>query len=103
VLVVRAESPVWATQLRYLTAQLIERADMALGLGSVREVRITVGPLEGQRTARGSADTGRAAAPAAVRHTEQTDLSGTSVSGGSSTDPQQGPDDHSSPEPEASR
>jgi len=65
VLVVRAESPAWATQLRYLTAQLIERADTALGAGSVREVRVTVGSLEGQRSA----------APAALGHTEQTDLS----------------------------
>jgi len=46
VLVVRAESPAWATQLRYLTAQLIERAEVALGPGSVREVRVTVGSLE---------------------------------------------------------
>jgi len=49
ILVVRAESPAWATQLRYLTAQLIEQADIALGPGSVREVRVTVGPLEGDR------------------------------------------------------
>ncbi len=49
VLTVRAESPAWATQLRYLTTQLIERSDAALGPGSVREVNVTVGRL-GART-----------------------------------------------------
>ena len=48
VLVVRADSPAWSTQLRYLTGQLIERAEAALGPGSVREVRVTVGSLEGR-------------------------------------------------------
>jgi predicted nucleic acid-binding Zn ribbon protein len=48
VLVVRAASPVWATQLRYLTAQLLEHSASVLGPGSVREVRIVVGRLEGQ-------------------------------------------------------
>jgi len=47
VLVVRAASPVWATQLRYLTTQLIERAEAVLGPGSVRDVNVTVGRLEG--------------------------------------------------------
>jgi predicted nucleic acid-binding Zn ribbon protein len=51
VLVVRAESPVWATQLRYLTLQLIERSEAVLGPGSVREVTIVVGRLEGPRAA----------------------------------------------------
>jgi len=45
VLIVRAATPVWATQLRYLTAQLTARVDEVLGAGSVREVRIVVGPL----------------------------------------------------------
>ena len=53
VLTVRAASPVWATQLRYLTAQLIERAEAVLGPGSVREINLTVGPL----------------GPARIRHT----------------------------------
>jgi len=48
VLVVRAASAAWATQLRYLTTQLIERSDSVLGAGSVREVRIVVGRLEGR-------------------------------------------------------
>jgi len=49
VLTVRAETPAWATQLRYLTLQLIERSDAVLGPGSVREVNVTVGRL-GART-----------------------------------------------------
>lgn len=44
-LVVQAESQVWATQLRYLSAQLTENANRELGPGSVREIRIVVGPL----------------------------------------------------------
>lgn len=48
VLVVRAVSTAWATQLRYLTTQLIERSGSVLGAGSVREVRIVVGRLEGR-------------------------------------------------------
>lgn len=44
-LVVRAESQVWATQLRYLVPQLQANVNAALGPGTVREVRIIVGPL----------------------------------------------------------
>ena len=51
VLTVRAASPVWATQLRYLTTQLVERTDAVLGAGSVREVNITVGRLGSTPTA----------------------------------------------------
>lgn len=47
-LVVRAESQVWATQLRYLLATLRSNAERELGEGSVREVRVVVGPLEGR-------------------------------------------------------
>jgi hypothetical protein len=46
-LVVRAESQAWATQLRYLLPQLVTNANAVLGDGSVREVRLVVGPLEG--------------------------------------------------------
>jgi predicted nucleic acid-binding Zn ribbon protein len=46
-LVVRAENQAWATQLRYLTAQLVDNAEGVLGPGTVVEVRIVVGPLEG--------------------------------------------------------
>jgi predicted nucleic acid-binding Zn ribbon protein len=49
-LLVRAESQVWATQLRYLTTQLVGNAGRVLGPGTVREVRIVVGPLEGPAT-----------------------------------------------------
>lgn len=61
VLVVRAASPAWATQLRYLTTQLLERSASVLGAGSVREVRIVVGRLEGRPEASGRPnDTGAA-------------------------------------------
>jgi hypothetical protein len=46
-LVVRAENPTWATQLRYLLPQLQANAAEVLGSGVVREVRIVIGPLEG--------------------------------------------------------
>lgn len=46
-LVVRAESQVWATQLRYLLPQLAAKANEVLGEGQVRDVRLVVGPLEG--------------------------------------------------------
>ncbi len=57
-LVVRAESQVWATQLRYLTPQLMENALEVLGAGSVTAVRIVVGALEGttEGTTEGIAD-----------------------------------------------
>jgi hypothetical protein len=48
-LVVRAESQTWATQLRYLHAQLQTNANDLLGSEKVREVRIVVGPLEHTR------------------------------------------------------
>jgi hypothetical protein len=51
-LLVRAENQVWATQLRYLTVQLLQNAERVLGTGTVREVRIVVGPLEGAPTDR---------------------------------------------------
>jgi predicted nucleic acid-binding Zn ribbon protein len=47
-LVVRAESQIWATQLRYLLPQLRARVEEVLGEGSVRDVRLVVGPLEGR-------------------------------------------------------
>ncbi len=61
VLTVRAESAAWATQLRYLTTRIAERVDEVLGAGSVREVRIVVGRLEG-------AGQGGAAGTDTVRH-----------------------------------
>ena len=46
-LVVRAESQVWATQLHYLTPDLLRSAAEVLGPGTVREIRVVVGPLTG--------------------------------------------------------
>ena len=44
-LVIRAATPTWATQLRYLTPQLKTNAAQVLGAGAVREVRVIVGDL----------------------------------------------------------
>lgn len=46
-LVIRAESQIWATQMRYMLPHLQERANVVLGAGRVREVRLVVGPLQG--------------------------------------------------------
>lgn len=46
-LVVRAESQVWATQLRYMLPQLKAKAGEVLGEGRVRDVRVEVGRLTG--------------------------------------------------------
>lgn len=40
VLVVRAESPAWATQVQYLSATLLQRANEVLGEGEVRSVTV---------------------------------------------------------------
>lgn len=42
VLVVEASSAVWATQVRYLTGELVERLNDALGATLVEQVRVTV-------------------------------------------------------------
>ncbi len=47
-LVVRTESQVWATQLRYVLPQLRAKVEDVLGPGTVRDVRLVVGPLEGR-------------------------------------------------------
>lgn len=47
VLLLRADSLTWATQLRYLTADLAARANAILGEGSVTSVKITTGPTTG--------------------------------------------------------
>jgi hypothetical protein len=96
VLVVRAESAAWATQLRYLTSQLIARAESALGPGSVREVRVTVGSLEGREAGPGGER--RAAPPPPVGHHGRTDLSMSPRPGGPRSDgpgATDGPDDAS--------
>lgn len=48
VLTIRAENQVWATQLRYMIPHLRENVESAIGEGSVREVVIVVGRLEGR-------------------------------------------------------
>lgn len=45
VLVVRASSPAWATQVRYLSRELIARANEVLGEGQVRQVTLIAGHL----------------------------------------------------------
>lgn len=54
-LVVRAANRTWATQLRYMTGELRSRAEGVLGEGTVREVRITVGPMGGGGPGAGAA------------------------------------------------
>ncbi len=46
-LVIRAESQVWATQLHYLTPDLLRSAGEVLGAGTVRDIRVVVGTLTG--------------------------------------------------------
>lgn len=43
VLVVRAESPAWATQVQYLSRALAQRANEVLGEGEVRSVTVQTG------------------------------------------------------------
>jgi predicted nucleic acid-binding Zn ribbon protein len=47
VLVVRAESATWATEVRYLAAELAARANAVLGAGQVERVVLVTGRLEG--------------------------------------------------------
>lgn len=44
-LVVRAVDQTWATQLKYMTTQLVDRANQVIGRTVVHQLRITVGPL----------------------------------------------------------
>jgi len=46
-LTVRAENQVWATQLRYMLPHLRASAELVLGSGTVKEVTIVVGELQG--------------------------------------------------------
>jgi len=43
VLTVAVDDPIWATQLRYLEAAVVERSGAVLGPGAVRELRVRVG------------------------------------------------------------
>jgi predicted nucleic acid-binding Zn ribbon protein len=47
VLVVRASSSAWATQVRYLSRELVARANAVLGEGQVRQVTLIAGRLTG--------------------------------------------------------
>jgi predicted nucleic acid-binding Zn ribbon protein len=53
VLVVRADSPAWATQVRYLGTELRDRANDVLGAGQVRDVHVVTGRLRGATGAAG--------------------------------------------------
>lgn len=46
-LTIRAENQVWATQLRYMLPHLRTSAESVLGTGTVREVVIVIGRLQG--------------------------------------------------------
>lgn len=46
-LVIRAENPAWATQVRYLTTTIVERANEVLRPGLVDRVDVVVGDLRG--------------------------------------------------------
>ena len=48
-LVVRATDQTWATQLRYMTSQLVDRANEVLGRDVVKRIQITVGDVYGGR------------------------------------------------------
>ena len=50
VLVLRVDSPAWATQVRYLTGGLAKRANEVLGEGSVQRITLVTGPLQGFRS-----------------------------------------------------
>lgn len=45
VLTVVAATGAWATQLRFLSEEIRSRAEAELGAGSVKRVRVTVGPV----------------------------------------------------------
>ena len=49
VLVVRAESPAWATQVRYLAGELLVRANEVLGEGEVTTVTVQAGSAKPPR------------------------------------------------------
>lgn len=52
VLVVRAVSPAWATQVSFLATELMARANVVLGAGEVTTVRVTSGRLTPKQTGR---------------------------------------------------
>lgn len=46
ILVLRVESQIWATQLRYCVPEITESVRTRLGIDEIRDVRIVIGPLE---------------------------------------------------------
>src|SRR5687768_17461367 len=53
VLRVRADSPAWATEIGYLSSELVERINRELGRAVVTEVRVWTGPKKGSGDATG--------------------------------------------------
>jgi predicted nucleic acid-binding Zn ribbon protein len=47
VLVLRVDSPAWATQVRYLTGDIAGRVNAVLGEGSVERITLVTGALQG--------------------------------------------------------
>ncbi len=43
----RVDTPAWATQVRYLSGDLADRANAVLGEGTVQTITLTTGPLQG--------------------------------------------------------
>jgi predicted nucleic acid-binding Zn ribbon protein len=64
VLVIEVDQPAWATQLRFLSAQLLERVGDVAGPDGVREVQIRVG----------AGPAGRSGTPGAPRRRPDTPL-----------------------------
>ena len=52
VLVVVVDQPAWAAQLRFLTADLLGRLEVAVGPGQVSEIQLRVGPESRSGTAK---------------------------------------------------
>jgi predicted nucleic acid-binding Zn ribbon protein len=48
ILVLRVESQIWATQLRYCVPDITQNIQTQLGIDNIRDVRIVVGPLENE-------------------------------------------------------
>jgi predicted nucleic acid-binding Zn ribbon protein len=46
ILVLRVESQIWATQLRYCIPDIRANIEAHLGIANIRDVRIVIGPLE---------------------------------------------------------
>lgn len=55
-LVVRAENPAWATEVRYLTTSIVERANEVLRPGLVQRVDVVIGELRGDARGAGPGD-----------------------------------------------